>query len=70
MYLLQQIEICPDQILHAWQINQNPQISEVFEIENVSSGEYAEEAVLFWEEYFSSLGGKVIDGRPVGDIFS
>ncbi|EIS45551.1 hypothetical protein YPPY58_1755, partial [Yersinia pestis PY-58] len=56
MYLLQQIELCPDQILHAWKISQNPQVSEVFEIEVVSSEEDAEEAVLFWKAYFSSLG--------------
>ncbi|PNM23078.1 hypothetical protein A6J66_002075 [Yersinia enterocolitica] len=70
MYLLQQIELCPDQILHDWQVSQNPQISEVFEIENVSSEEDAEEAVLFWRAYFSSLGETVIDGRHVGDTFS
>ncbi len=70
MYLLQQIELCPDQILHAWKISQNPQVSEVFEIEIVSSEEDAEEAVLFWKAYFSSLGETVIDGRHVGDTFS
>lgn len=70
VYLLQQIERCPDQILHAWQTSQHPQVSEVFEIENVSSKEDAEEAVLFWRAYFSSLGETVIDGIHVGDAFN
>ncbi|WP_157968068.1 hypothetical protein [Edaphovirga cremea] len=68
--LLQQIERCSHQTLHAWQMQHHPQISEIFEIENVFSKEAAEEAVSFWKAYFSSLGKNVIDSTHVCEVFN
>lgn len=66
-HLLQQLARCPHQALHAWQVLQHPQVSEVFEIEVVLSESAAEEAVLFWKGYFGSLGTTVIDASHVGE---
>ncbi|WP_413726322.1 hypothetical protein [Sodalis sp. RH16] len=68
--LLLQIERCPYQALHAWQIRHHPQISEVFEIEKVFSKESAEEAITFWKAYFNSLGKIVISGTHFSEVLN
>ncbi len=67
-HLLQQLACCPHQVLHAWQVQQHPQVTEVFEIEVVLSESAAEEAVLFWKEYFGSLGTIVIDASHMSEV--
>lgn len=68
--VLQQMARCPNQALRAWQISQDPRVSEVFEIETVSSEEAAEEAVAFWRVYFCFIGGTVIDGMHATNAFN
>jgi hypothetical protein len=70
MDVLQMIEHSPDQNLHAWQRYQHPGISDVFEIENMPTQEAAQEAVLFWRAYFSSIGEIIINGAHVCDSFT
>lgn len=68
--LIHQIEHSPDPTLHAWQVHQHPGVSEVFEIEQVTTQEAAEEAVSFWQAYFRSLGEIIVNGAHVCEVLN